>query len=148
MRMTSLRVISFEVFGRDVVAIPKYRDLIRNLEQLVHLVGDVDYAFALGLQRSDDCEQMADLLLGQRGRRLVHDQHVGVERHRLGDFHHLPASDGELADLDLWIDVDVEPLEQCLGHATHLVVVDKPEAAGRFAANPDVLRHRHLGHQV
>ena len=44
---------------------------------------------------ADDPEQLVDLGVVQRRGRLVHDQHVGVERQRLGDLDHLLLGDGE-----------------------------------------------------
>ena len=81
----------------DETAIAKHRHLVGDLEQLVHLVGDIDDARPCGLQRADDPEEMRDLALGQRGGRLVHDQNVGIVGHRLGDFDHLPVGDAEVA---------------------------------------------------
>ena len=83
----------------DEAAVAEHRHLVGDLEQLVHLVGDVDDALALGLERPDDLEQMLDFALGQRGRRLVHDENIGIVRDRLGDLDHLAIGDGKVADL-------------------------------------------------
>ena len=112
----------------DEVAVAKHRHLVGDLEQLVHLVGDVDDALALRLQRTDDLEEMLDLALGQRRRRLVHDENVGIVGDRLGDLDHLPVGDREVAHLRFRIDRDVEPLEQRLGPPAHLVVTHEAEA--------------------
>ena len=101
-----------------------------------------------GLERADDLKEMRDFLFGQRGSRLVHDQDVGVVRHRLGDFDHLPIGDAEVAHFGLGIDADVEPIEQFPRAPPHLVVPHEAQAVERLAANPDVFRHRHVIHQV
>ena len=145
-----------DVVARDVVggvladeaAVAENRHFVGDLEQLVHLVRDVDDAFALGLQRADDAEEMRDFPVGERRGRLVHDQDVGIVGDRLGDLDHLPVGDAEIAHFGLGIDADVEPVEQSLGAAAHLVVADEAQAVQRLAANPDVLRHRHKVHQV
>ncbi len=132
----------------DEFAVPEHRHLVGDLEQLVHLVGDVDDALALGLERPDDLEQMLDLALGQRGSRLVHDENVGIVGDRLGDLDHLAIGDGKVADLRLRIERNVELLEQRLGPATHLVMLDETEGIQRLAADPDIFGHRHEVHQV
>ena len=47
--------------GCRCTAVAEHRELVGDLEQLVHLVGDVDDAFALRPQVADDLEQMRDL---------------------------------------------------------------------------------------
>ena len=144
-------VVARDVGGRmlaDEAAVAEHRHFVGDLEQFVHLVGDVDDALALGLERADDLEEVLDLALGQRGGRLVHDENVGIVADRLGDLDHLPVGDGEVAHFRLGIDRNVEPLEQLLGALAHLVVAHEAEAVQRFAADPDVLGDRHEIHQV
>ena len=112
----------------DEAAVAEHRHLVGDLEQLVHLVGDVDDALALGLQRPDDLEEMLDLALGQRRGRLVHDENVGIVGDRLGDLDHLPVGDRQVAHFRFRIERNVEPLEQRLRPAAHLVVTDEAEA--------------------
>ena len=132
----------------DEAAVAEHRDLVGDLEQLAHLVGDVDDAFAFGLQPADDAEEVRDLPFGQRRSRLVHDQDVGVVGDRLGDLDHLPVGDAEIAHFGVGIDMDIEAGEQRLGAAPHLVVSNQTEGVERLAADPDVFRHRHEVHQV
>ena len=97
-------VVAGDVRGRvlaDETAVAEHRHLIGDLEQFVHLVGDVDDALALGLEGADDLEEMLDLAFGQRRGRLVHDENVGIVGHSLGDLDHLPVGDGEIAHLRL-----------------------------------------------
>ncbi len=132
----------------DELAVAEHRHLVGDLEQLVHLVGDVDDALALGLQCPDDPEQMLDLALRDRRGRLVHDEDVGIVGDGLGDFDHLAIGDGKVADLRLGIERNVEPLEQRLRPSTHLVMPDEAECIQRLAADPDVFGDRHEVHQV
>jgi len=53
----------------------------------------MDDADSLIAQLADSAKQLVDLRLGQRRGRLIHDQHLGVERERLGDLHHLLLGD-------------------------------------------------------
>ncbi len=50
--------------GADIAAVAEHRELIGNLEQLVHLVGYVHNADALGTQVADDLEQMLHFTFG------------------------------------------------------------------------------------
>ena len=76
--------------------------------------------------------QALDIGLGERCRRLVHDQHAGILRQRLGDLDALAVGDRERADLG----VDVE-----------IVTVETRRAiAGRGAASRSSRgRHRVFG---
>src|SRR5688572_6287970 len=132
----------------DVAAVAEHREFVRDLEQLVHLVGDIDDAFALRPQVADDLEQMRDFPLGQGRGRLVHDQDVGFVGDRLGDLHHLAVRNRQVAHLDLRIDPDVELLEQGRGLAAQRGMIDEPQGVLGLAPDPDVLRHGHEGHQV
>ena len=44
---------------------------------------------ALGAQAADEPEERLDLVLGERARRLVEDQHASIDRERPGDLDHL-----------------------------------------------------------
>ena len=134
--------------GADVLAVAKHRELVGDLEQLVHLVGDVDDAFALRAQTADDLEQMRHLGLGQRRGRLVHDQDVGFVGHGLGDLDHLPVGHGELAHLDAGVDLDIERPKQLFSLAPHGGMIDETEPVPGLAPDPDILGHRHERHQV
>jgi hypothetical protein len=97
---------------------------------------------------ADDAEQVLHLAVGERRGGLVHDEHVGVEGHGFRDLHHLAARNGQRAHFGLRVDVDRQPLEQGLGALAQPGMVDQAEAVGGLAAYPDVLGHRHAGHQV
>ena len=53
-------------------------------------------------------EQPIHLVSGQGRRRLVHDQHPGVERDRLGDLDGLLPGDGQTGRRQTGIEMDVE----------------------------------------
>ena len=93
--------------GVDPLAAPQDRDPVGDLEHLVQLVADEDDRRALLLEALDDPEQLARLLRGQHGRRLVEDQDLGAAVERLQDLDALllPDADG----LDLRLRVDGEP---------------------------------------
>ena len=58
----------------DIFAVAHDSDAVRDFLQLVHLVGDIDDADALGFELADDGEQLCDLRIVQGGRGLIHDQ--------------------------------------------------------------------------
>src|SRR5207244_1716508 len=53
--------------GADVSAVAQHGYLVRDLEQLVHSVGDVENAGSLRLQVANDREQVVRVPLGERG---------------------------------------------------------------------------------
>ena len=132
----------------DGLAVAHHRHAVGDALHLVHLVGDVDDADAMGLQVLDDGEQMFDLGLIERRRGLVHHQHFRVEREGLGDLDKLLARDREVADFSGRIDRHLHPLEQRGGGGVLLRLVDEhAETAARLAADEDVLGGRHVVHQ-
>ena len=138
---------ALERLGCHPLAIPQYGDLVTELEDLFHLVGDVDDAAPLVLQLVDDLEEVVHLFLGQRGGRFVHDDDLGIVGERLGDLDHLHLGDRQGRNLHLGIDVDIQLIKDALGVVIHLAVVDKPPLGG-VAAEPHVVHHGTLQHQV
>ena len=98
--------------GIDVAAVAHDRDAVGDLLQLLQAVGDVDDAHALTAQLASDAEELVDLRIGQRGRRLVHDQDGGVERERLGDLDHLLLGDGQCRGPLAGIEAETQLLEE------------------------------------
>ena len=79
-----------EPFGEQPVSVAQDGDPIRDPVHLVHPVRDVDDRDAPRLQPVDQLEQCLGLVPGEAGRRLVHDQHLGVLGQRLRDLGELP----------------------------------------------------------
>ena len=104
-------------------------------------------AGAVLLQRAHDGEQPLDLGAGERGGRLVHDQHARVEAQRLGDLDDLLVGDREAADRALGVEADAEAVEQALDLAVHGAAVDALEPLQRVEAHDDVLRDAEVGEQ-
>ena len=76
--------------GHDQVAVPEHGDLITDLKDLIHLVGDIDECDPLLLQHPHHLEELVDLLHGQGGGGLVQNDDLGVIGDSLGDLTHLP----------------------------------------------------------
>ena len=137
--------------GRDVPAVPENRHIVGNREDLIHLVGDVDDAHAMRLEVRDDRKEVLHFAFGERGSRLIHDQDVGLEGDGLGNLNDLPIGDGQVPDLDLRIEVNVQPAKQMLRHAAHLLMIHEiheSQSPHWLPPNPDVLCDRHVRHQV
>ena len=104
-------------------------------------------AAPLRAQGLDDVEQPLDLDRGQRGGRLVHDQHPRVERQRLGDLDDLLVGDRQPAGGAGRVQGDAETGEDRAGVALHRPPVDAPPTAERLAADEDVLGDGEVGEQ-
>ena len=81
--------------GVDPLAAPQDRDPVGDLEHLVQLVADEDDRRALLLEALDDPEQLARLLRGQHGGRLVEDQDLGAAVEGLQDLDALLLPDAD-----------------------------------------------------
>ena len=131
--------------GADQAAIAEDRDAVGQTEDFVHLMRRVDDRHATGLQAGDGPEEGGDLVVGEGGRRFVHQDDVGLTAERLGDLDDLRLRHRERAHLTGGIDFRFEFLQKFLG-ATQLVrAVDSSEASAGFGAQGDVLRHRQIG---
>ena len=73
----------------DDLAVAQHRDAIGDRGNLLEPVRDVDHAGAAVAQPRDRGEQLRRLPVGERGGRLVHDQHARLGAERLGDLDHL-----------------------------------------------------------
>ncbi len=71
------------------------RHPVGEVEDLLEPVGDVEDRHAALPQPLDQAVQELDLLVGERGGRLVHRDDPGVMRDRLDDLHDLLSSDGQ-----------------------------------------------------
>ena len=99
---------------------------------------------ALGLQAPDGLHQLIDLLLAQGGGRLVHDDQLGIQRHSLGDLHHLLLAGAQLAAFHFDIDLGVAQRSQCLlGLLIHSGIIQKAVFLNG-ASHENVIRDRQL----
>src|SRR5438128_1613830 len=87
-------------------------DLVGDLEDLVELVADEDHARAFRAQFPEHAEDLARLLRGQDGRRLIEDKDPSVAVDRLQDLHALLLADGQLVDAAGGVDVKAQVLRE------------------------------------
>ena len=82
----------------------QHGDLVGDLADLAHLVGDQHDADALGAQRADHAEQPVHLDRGQHARRLVEDQDLRAGEQHLDQLDPLPFPDRQVGDAGLRVD--------------------------------------------
>jgi len=126
----------------DELAVAHHHDLIGDLEDLGHLVRDVDKGRPLGLEPADDVEELRRLRLGQRRCGLVEQQHLRSGREGLEDLEHLPLPHGQALDESPRVDVQVELAEEVTGVPVELAPSDLSGRAGGLPVGEDVLCHR------
>ncbi len=127
--------------GRHGATVLQHRHPVADLADLLEAVGDVHHRDALGGQVTDHPEEGLDLLLVERGRRLVHHDQPGVVGERPRHADDLLARGGQRADLAVGADLRVtEPGQQEPGGLAGLGALDQP-AARLLVPQEDVLGH-------
>ena len=133
-------LVNIQIFcavGGDIFAVAIDGDIVRNAENFVHLMGNINNCYVFRFQLRDDAEQMLYLRIGQRRGRLVHDDNAAVIRNCLGDFHHLHFCNRKVAHLFIRIHIQIELLKQLDAVVAHFLVIDDQSLAGR-APQPKV----------
>ena len=129
----------FGGLGHDQVAVAQHRDLVADLEDLVHLVGNVDQRNALRLEHPHHFKQFVNFLHGQRGSGLVQNDHLGVVADRLGDLAHLPLRHRHIAHGLGQVDGHAQLAEQVGGLALHLPLVHDTHRVDRVSAQEQIV---------
>ena len=133
--------------GFDPLAVADDGDVVRDAEDLVHLVGDVQNRYALFPEGEDLLEQYVDLLVTDGRGRLIHNDDRCVARDCLCDLDQLVACDGQLVHLLVCLVRHIKLVEQLLRVLLHLAEVYEL-ALSRLAAQPDVLCDGHFEHRI
>ena len=129
----------------DEAAVAEDGVAVGDAEDLVELVADEEDRLALGLQLLDQREELGDLLVRERGGRLVHDDDAGVDRERAGDGDEVLVGDAEVAQPRARVDARrADAGEHGAGVGVHPLPVDQAEAGARGVAEEDVLGDREL----
>ena len=113
----------------DDPAAPDDRDPVGDLEDLVQLVADEDDAVALLGEPPQDREDLLGLLRRQDRGRLVEHEDTGVAVERLEDLDPLLPADRQLADLDVRVDLEAEPLAELDDPPPRLLAVEEDRVA-------------------
>ena len=96
----------------DQLAVAQHGDAARNLQHFGEAMADEDDRHALGRERSHDVEQPVGLGLGERGRRLVHENDFGITGERARDGNDLALRDGKGPKRRIDIEIGAEPRKQ------------------------------------
>ena len=116
-------------------------------EDLVQAVRDEQHGSALIAQRQHDIEQPVDLDVRQGRGRLVHDEHLRLQRDRLRDFDELLVGDRQPPGGAVGVERNPEALKNLRGIVVHRPAIDRPAPSQRLAAHEDVLGDREVGKQ-
>ena len=109
---------------------------------LLELVADVEDRAALCRELAESGEQAFDLLRGQDGGRLVHDQELGVLKQAADDFDALTLADGQGVDFAPGVE------RQAVGFGYFDdAAVELPHVGLAFKAQGYVLQHGHAVEQ-
>ena len=129
----------------DEAAVAEDGVAVGDAEDLVELVADEEDRLALGLQHLDQLVELGDLLVRERGGRLVHDDDAGVDRKGAGDGDEVLVGDAEVAQPGPRVDaLRADAGEHGAGVVVHPLPVDEPEAGAGGVAEEDVLGDREL----
>ena len=79
----------FDISGSDEFAVAEYRVAVRDRKNLGHLMGNKNKGFALITQFAEDTEKVIDFVVGERSRRLIENQQLGICIQRTADFQKL-----------------------------------------------------------
>ena len=93
------------------------------------------------LQPGYDGEEPLDFALGQGRRRLVHDQHLGVDRKGAGNLHELLLGWAQPLQDVLRAARQPDDPQQTRSSFAHGLIVDAKRAAGHMS-DEDILEHR------
>ncbi len=122
--------------------VAQHRYLVRNREDLVHTVRNIDDADALIAQVVYDVEQYHLFGIGQRGRRLVEDHRLGIDGQGAGNLDHLLVGDGQVADDGLRRERAFQAFQDRGTARVQRLPVDAPETQGWQLSEIDVFGHR------
>ena len=86
---------------------------------------DVDYPDALRFQSSNRVEEYFGLLVRQRGRRLVHDQNISLDRKSFRDLDHLLLSYAKFTDQSIRVEVEAKTFQQLASFGGFGVALDE-----------------------
>jgi hypothetical protein len=134
--------------GRHEFPVAQHRHPVGQKEDFLQSMRDINDPDPALAQQPHNPEQPLHVVLGQRRRRLVHNQDARVVRQRLGDLHPLPVTDRKRADQQVRIEVvDIEVGQQLQRPPSHLGPVDPAEPPLRRMPHEDVLGDGQLREQ-
>ena len=131
-----------------VAAVAQHRHGVADLLHLLELVADEQDADPVGPELLQEVEQHHGFVGGERGGRLVEQQHLGAERERLGDLDELHLGDAEPRHRHAGIDVEAQHVEPVLRARVDPGIVDRRHDPAREVLQHNVLAHREARDEV
>ena len=125
-------------------AVAQHGDAVRDLEDLLQAMADVDARHAARAQLAEEAVEAGGVRLREGRRRLVEDEDARLLGQRLADLHELLLADAQLLDGAPGVDVEADHLQRGLRLLAHEVPADEP-GPHRLAAEGEVLLHGQLG---
>ncbi len=110
-------------------------------------MADEDHGDAVGGELRHDRQQAVGLGMGERGRRLVHEDEPRIADQRPADGDDLALGDRQRVERRVEIERDAEPGKHPFGLRPHLAPPDQPRAGAEDVAEGDVLGDGHLRKQ-
>ena len=141
-----VNAVGLHVERLDGLAVTDDGDGIRDLLDLVELVGNDDGRDAAALQAEDQVQQVLGVGFVQRRGGLVEDEELHGLVQRLGDLHELLLADADFLDGGIRVLPQPHPGEQFAGPGAGLGPVDHAALDG-LVAQEDVLRDGELRDQ-
>ena len=109
-------------------------------------MGDEENRDALPLQTIEDLEEALHLLPGNGRRRLVHDEHAGIDGQRLGNLDRLSFGDAQHLDRKTHVERQIQDGEELARSRLHGRPVD-PSGPQWLPSDEHVLRDRQIGEE-
>ena len=133
------------VLGGNAFTISQDRYSVREGENLLHAVRDVDHAYALLAKIAHHGVEKVHFLLGERSRRLVHNEDARSGSERASDLHELLLWHRKIANFCVGLNLCPNSLEKLPGLVAPLAPGDA--TCGRRSLQPegDVFRHAQVG---
>ena len=127
-----------DVGRRDLAAVAKDGDRVRNLQDVVEEMRDEDDASAALAQLGENAEQALDLGRRQRGCRLVENDDARAREQDARELDKLLNADRKIAEARARVDVEPEIFQLHGGGLGHPPPGDDAEAVDRLSAEKDI----------
>ena len=129
------------------MAVTQHGHGVTDPHDVAEIVGDVDDRHPLALEGGDHLEQFVDLIVGERGCRLVKHQDAGILGQGLGYLDELLLTNAQPPHLAVRIQIDTQHGEQG-GGTPDPVPVGNDRATLTATSQEDVVGHRQGRHQA
>ena len=131
---------------RDELAVAQDVDPVRELEDLLEPVADVDDAHALTGERLEHRQELEHLGIVHRRGGLVDEHDLGPGAETAGDLDERPLDDRQVADGRIEVDAaDPEPVETAVDLTAGGAPVEEDAELRRPLAEQHVIEHAHVG---